>query len=110
MARKRKVDPILQKNFNDWYATQPQGPVTALERPIRGITEICKREGVSVETFQDWRWMGFPLYTVKGKQGQATNYANPERIQAWYRWRELVQSGQIQIDLTALHPTQVGRS
>ena len=100
-ARVHKVDPVMQKSFNEYYRTLEPGPVTSLEPPIKGIDEICKRFGTTPRELAVWRRLAFPLYHLKGRHTREKYYGNPERILAWFRWRDLVQSGYISIDVAA---------
>jgi len=99
--RVKKVDPALRRAFNAYYATLDPGPLSSLEPPVKGIAEVQKRYGVGENELKAWRFLAFPLYNVKGRNQQEKWYANPERVQAWFRWRDLIQSGAIVVDPTA---------
>jgi len=99
--RTRKVDPVLLRSFNEFYRTLDHGPVTSYGHPVKSIRDIREHFGISLVEIEAWRPLAFPIYNVKGGRAGEKWYANPERVMAWFRWRDLVQSGYIQVDLAA---------
>jgi hypothetical protein len=63
---------------------------------------VRERFAISHDELTRWRALAFPLYRVKGRDKERW-YANPERVMAWFRWRDYVQCGLIQVDPTALN-------
>jgi len=100
---KRKVDPLMRHSFNEYCESLPLPDPTTLEQPLRSIKEIKERFCISDEELSAWRRLAFPLYRVKGRNDKERFYANPERIMAWFRWRDAVQNGLVVIDPTALN-------
>ena len=96
-----RVDPVLQRAFNEFYRTLEHGAASTYAVPIKGITQICETFGISREELSAWRKLAFPLFNIRGVREKEKLYANPERVLAWFRWRDLVQSGYIQVDIAA---------
>jgi len=101
--RIRQVDPVLRRAFNEFCKEHLiYGTATELGNPLKGITAICKHFEISISELNAWRYLAFPIYRVKGIRQREKWYANPERVQMWFRWRDEVQSGLAPVDPAAL--------